>query len=129
MRTVMQKFTLRIPNDLIITSNRTSEIWRRRKLKDYVHPAVQVLARDLEPMGKATIHVGITKRTRGAYDPANLTDTCKPGVDQLVRMGVLDEDDYHHVMGPWPYHRGVDKRLQGCTDFTFVLTPYSTIPF
>lgn len=126
----MQQFDMTIPNNLVISSNRQAQIWLRKKLKDYCAETVPYLIRGLEPVGKATIHVGVTKRTNNRYDPVNLTDTAKPIVDQLVKAGVLDEDDHRHVFGPWMFHKGTDKRLVGAVKFTVVLTDYSPgIPF
>lgn len=124
-----QQFTIDLPADLVISSNRQALIWKRKKLKDHCAQTIPYLARKLDPMGKATIHVGVTKRTNGRYDPVNLSDTAKPMVDVLVGMGLLDEDDHRHVMGPWMYHRGTDKRLHGAIRFTLIFTKYSELPF
>lgn len=127
---MMQTLTLTIPNELVISSNRQADIWKRKKLKDYCAQAIPLLARSLTPMGKATIHIGVIKRTNNIYDPVNLTDTAKPMVDQLVKAGVLDEDDHRHVYGPWLYHKGTDKKLLSAHRFTITLTDYSAgIPF
>lgn len=122
---MIQSFSVRIPTGLVISSNRQADIWKRKRLKDYCAQTVPYLVRGLEPVGKATIHVGVTKRTNNRYDPVNLTDTAKPIVDQLVKAGVLDEDDHRHVFGPWLYHKGIDKKLVDAIRFTVVLTEYS----
>lgn len=106
-----QQFTMLVPMELAISNNRTAQVWKRQKVKDGMKALTREAAKDRYPVGKATIWVGIEKRTRGAYDPVNLTDTFKAMVDELVTMGVLDEDDYHHVSGPWLFHQGVDKHL------------------
>ena len=106
-----QQFAMLIPQEYSISNNRMSPTWLRKKTKDGMQALTREAARDRYPVGKATIWVGIEKRTRGAYDPVNLTDTFKGCVDELVNMGVLDEDDYHHVSGPWLFHQGVDKHL------------------
>ena len=50
--------------------------------------------------------------------------------DELVNMGILDEDDYRHVTGPFVYHAGVDKRIpEKHIRATVTLTDYSTTPF
>ena len=127
---MMQTFSLTIPNQLVISSNRQADIWKRKRLKDHCAQVVPYLARSLDPVGKATIHVGVTKRTNNRYDPVNLTDTAKPIVDQLVKAGVLDEDDHRHVFGPWLYHKGTDKKLLDAIRLTVVITDYSpNIPF
>lgn len=125
-----QQFTMLIPQEYTISNNRASPLWLRKKVKDGISGLTTVHGRDLYPCGKATIYVGITKRTRGAYDPVNLSDSLKPCVDALVRMGVLDEDDYHHVMGPFLWHAGVDKRIPARhLRATVTLTDYSITPF
>lgn len=122
----MQTLAVTIPNQLVISSNRQAHVWLRKKLKDYCAQTIPYLARSLDPVGKATIHVGVTKRTNNRYDPVNLTDTAKPMVDQLVKAAILDEDDHRHVFGPWLYHKGTDKKLIDATRFTLILTDYST---
>lgn len=125
-----QQFTMTIPQEFTITNNRASPIWLRRKVKDGISALTRTYAANLYPVGKASIYVGITKRTRGAYDPVNLSDSLKPAVDTLVSMGILDEDDYHHVMGPFLWHAGVDKRIPARhIQATVTMTDYSTIPF
>lgn len=119
-----------IPQEFSISNNRTSPIWLRKRVKDGIQELTREAAKDRYPVGKATIWVGITKRTKGAYDPVNLVDTFKGMVDELVNMGILDEDDYHHVMGPFLWHKGVDKNLPARhIRATITLTDYSTTPF
>lgn len=118
-----------IPQGLVISSNRRAETWLRKRVKDELKPQAHALGLSLAPMGKATIHVGITKRTRGKYDPVNLSDTFKPVVDGLVEAGVLDEDDYAHVLGPFCFHKGIDKTLVKSIRATIYLSEYSEIPF
>ena len=100
-----------IPTELTISNNRTAQVWKRKKVKDALQALTREAAKGRYPVGKANIYVGIEKRTRGAYDPVNLTDTFKGVVDELVNMGVLDEDDYHHVGGPWLWHMGVNNTI------------------
>lgn len=106
-----QQFTLTIPMDAVITSNRKAETWRRTKTKNLLRALTRTAAADRYPIGKATIWVGITKRTAVLYDPQNLVDTFKGCIDELVTMGVLDEDNHRYVAGPWLYHEGIDKNL------------------
>lgn len=125
-----QQFTMLIPQEFTISNNRSSPIWLRKRVKDGITALTHTHARGLTPVGKATIYVGITKRTKGAYDPVNLSDSMKPCVDAMVAMGLLDEDDYHHVLGPWLFHAGVGKRIPaGHLRATITLTKYSTTPF
>lgn len=113
-----------------ITNNRTSPIWLRKKTKDGMRALTREAAKDRYPVGKANIYVGITKRTGTLYDPANLTDTFKGMVDELVTMGILDEDNHRFVTGPFVYHAGTDKRLAPRTMRALItLTDYSTTPF
>lgn len=124
-----QQFSMTIPMDLTISNNRASPIWLRKRVKDGIAQLTREAAANLYPCGKATIYVGIHKRTKGLYDPVNLSDTAKAAVDVLVQLGVLDQDDYRHVAGPWLYHAGVDKRLpEKHLRATFTLTDYTTIP-
>ena len=125
-----QQFTMLIPTELTISNNRTAQVWKRKKVKDGIQALTREAAKDRYPVGKANVYVGIHKRTNGAYDPVNLVDTFKGMVDELVNMGILDEDDYRHVGGPWLYHHGVDKRIpEKHIKATVTLTDYSTIPF
>ena len=119
-----------IPTEYTISNNRTAQVWKRKKVKDALQALTREAAKDRYPVGKANIYVGIEKRTRGAYDPVNLTDTFKGVVDELVNMNILDEDDYHHVTGPFVYHAGIDKHIPAKhIRATVLLTEYSTTPF
>ena len=125
-----QTFTLSIPQDALITSNRSAPIWRRSKTKDLMRALTREAAQWIPPCGSASIFVGIVKRTDGRYDPTNLTDTFKGCIDELVTLGVLEDDDHRHVMGPFLYHAGVDKRIPVKTIRALVtLTDYSPTPF
>lgn len=110
-----QQFQMLIPMEFTISNNRTTQTWLRQKVKNGMQELTRAAAMDRYPVGKATIWVGIEKRTRGAYDPVNLADTFKGCIDELVNMGVLDDDDYRHVAGPWIYHAGIDKHLPART--------------
>lgn len=124
-----QTFTIDFPLSHVITSNRRADTWRRQKTKNLMRELTRAAAKDLYPCGSATIFVGVTKRTKGAYDPVNLTDTVKGGIDMLVDMGVIDEDNHQHLQGPWLYHKGVDKTLDKTIRLTFTLTDYKPIQF
>jgi len=125
-----QQFTMLIPTELTISNNRTAQVWKRKKVKDGIRALTREAAKDRYPVGKASIYVGIEKRTKGAYDPVNLSDTFKACVDELVNMGILDEDNYRHVMGPFLWHKGVDKRIPvKHIRATVTLTTYSETPF
>lgn len=106
-----QQFVMLIPTEYTISNNRTAQVWKRKKVKDALQALTREAAKDRYPIGKANIYVGIEKRTRGAYDPVNLSDTFKGVVDELVNMNILDEDDYHHVGGPWLWHMGVNNTI------------------
>lgn len=125
-----QQFSMLIPQEYTISSNRTAQVWRRTKTKDGMRALTREAAADRYPVGKASIYVGITKRANNAYDPVNLTDTFKGMVDELVTMGILDEDNHRYVLGPFIYHAGVDKRIpEKHMRATITLTDYSTTPF
>lgn len=124
-----QQFTMTIPMEYVISNNRLSKIWLRKKVKDGMSSLTLTAAKDRYPVGKADITVGIEKRTNGAYDPTNISDTFKGCVDALVRMGILDEDNYRHVGGPWLYHLGVDKHIPaGHIRATVMLLDYTGRP-
>lgn len=125
-----QEFTMTVPLDLTVSSNRTAERWKRGKVKDAMRALTRANARHLVPMGSATITVGIVKRTAGKYDPSNLSDSFKGCVDELVTMGVLDEDDWTHVLGPLMCHRAVDRTMPvGQLRAVVTLTEYTGWPF
>lgn len=124
------QFMLTVPLDLTVSSNRTAPIWQRQRVKDLMRGLTRAAARNLDPVGSATVYIGITKRTKGRYDPVNLADTFKGCLDELVTMGILDDDDYEHVMGPFLYHRGTDACLPPRTLRALVtLTEYADTPF
>lgn len=119
-----------IPMEYSISNNRASPIWLRKRVKDGMRELTREAAKDRYPVGKANIYVGITKRTGTLYDPQNLGDTFKGMVDELVTMGILDEDNHKFVGGPWVYHAGTDKRLAPRTMRALItLADYSTTPF
>ena len=125
-----QQFTMLVPTELTISNNRTAQVWKRKKVKDGIRALTREAAKDRYPVGKVNIYVGIHKRTGTLYDPVNLTDTFKGMVDELVTMGILDEDDHKHVTGPFVYHAGTDKRLAPRTlRATIPFTDYSETPF
>lgn len=124
-----QTFTMTVPLALTICSNRRAETWKRQKVKDAMRALTRTHGARLYPCGAATIHVGVTKRTGGKYDPTNLTDTMKGPIDELVTMGILEDDDYRHVSGPWLYHAGIDRSLPvKHLRFTVWLTDYQAVP-
>lgn len=100
-----------------ISNNRNSPVWLRKKVKDYLGPATRkhATAVNIPHYDNADVYVGIIKRTRGHYDPQNLSDTFKPVIDELVNIGILAGDDYTHMRGPWCYHLDVDKALPART--------------
>lgn len=125
-----QQFTLTIPMTDVISNNRDARTWKRTKTKNTMRALTRSAAQTLIPCGKATIYVGITKRTGTLYDPQNLVDTFKGCIDELVTLGILDEDNHQHVLGPFLYHAGTDKRLPPQTmRATVTLTNYSPITF
>ena len=125
-----QQFSMTIPMEYVISNNRMSPVWLRRKVKDGIAELTREAAQDRYPCGKASIYVGIHKRTGTLYDPVNLVDTFKPMVDTLVNMGILDEDNHRFVTGPFVYHAGTDKRLAPRTmRATVTLTDYAEVPF
>ena len=124
-----QRFAMLVPLGLTVSSNRTAERWKRQKVKDAMRALTRTHAAGLYPCGSASIYVGLVKRTAGKYDPQNTSDTWKGMVDELVDMGVLDEDDHHHVLGPLAYHHGIDRDLpKGHLRAVVTLTDFAPIP-
>jgi len=124
-----QRFEMLVPLDLTVSSNRTAERWKRQKVKNAMRALTRTHAAGLTPCGSASIYVGLVKRTAGRYDPQNTSDTWKGMVDELVDMGVLDEDNYRHVLGPLAYHHGVDRDLPtGYLRAVVTLTDFAPIP-
>ena len=124
-----QRFDMLVPLDLTVSSNRTAERWKRQKVKDAMRALTRTHAAGLTPCGSASIYVGLVKRTAGKYDPSNTSDTWKGMADELVDMGVLDGDDYSHVLGPLPYHHGIDRDLPtGHLRAVVTLTDFAPIP-
>lgn len=67
-----------------------------------------VAARDMEPIPTPVrIIAHIWKPRRGRYDPMNLWPTLKGAIDGFVEAGLLEDDDYKHVIGPDIRHGGV----------------------
>ncbi|MCQ9384392.1 hypothetical protein [Brevibacterium moorei] len=79
--------------------------------KQLIAQLTAVSARGLKPVGRATVVCGVVKATRQAYDAQNMQPSLKAVVDQLVRMGVLDEDSNRFVTGPLIVPAGVDRGL------------------
>lgn len=124
-----QRFTMMVPLDLTVSSNRRAQTWKRQKVKDAMRALTRAHAVVLYPCSRATINVGVVKRTAGEYDPGNLADTFKGMVDELVTMGILDEDNYRHVLGPILYHHGIDRDLpKGHLRAVVTLTDWAPAP-
>lgn len=124
-----QTFTMTIPLDLTVSSNRTAETWKRNKVKNQMRALTRVHGRRLTPCGSASVYVGLVKRTAGLYDPSNTSDTWKGLADELVDMGVVDADDWRHMLGPIPYHHGIDKTIAtGHLRAMVTLTDYVSVP-
>jgi len=62
---------------------------------------------DLTPYeGTVRIVAHIYKPRLGRYDPGNLYPTAKACIDGIVDAGLLNDDDYKHVIGPDMRHGG-----------------------
>ena len=67
-----------------------------------------VAARNLDPLTPPVrIVAHIWKPRKGRYDPNNLADTTKAIVDGFVDSGLLEDDSFHHVIGPDHRHGGI----------------------
>lgn len=132
-----QTFTVDLPNTLVLNANQRLHWAPKAERTRSIIAATQTLARKhrVRPQGKATIYIGVTKATKRSFDAQNLYPTFKAIVDALVRLGILDEDDNAHVIGPCGYQAGVNKTLAAHghtperTRFTITLTEYSPLNF
>src|SRR5690625_7800608 len=102
-----QQFTMLVPTELTISNNRTAQMWKRKKVKDGIRALTREAAKDRYPVGKASIYGGFEKRTKGAYDPGNLSDTFKACGGERANMRILDDDDTRHGMSPLAWDKGV----------------------
>lgn len=62
---------------------------------------------------RVEINAYIYRARNGRYDPGNLYPTAKACVDGLVDAGLVVDDDYQHVDGPFLRHGGKDKHHPG----------------
>lgn len=107
-----QTFTVEIPQTWILNANDRHSHWSKRSGPTrHIIQATQIAARRLEPLERATIFIGVVKPTRRQYDAMNLYPTAKACVDALVRLNKIPDDTNAHVIGPWLYQHGTDKRL------------------
>lgn len=63
-------------------------------------------------LDRAAIRVDVLPRTRGRYDPNNVSPMSKAIVDGLVDAGVLDDDDATRLDGP-DHRPGPPAELRG----------------
>ena len=137
---MIQQFTVTVPLPVVISANHRLHHQERARRTRQIIALVRRSARHIEPMDAATIWGAVTKATARSYDVQNLQPTVKAIVDALVRspLSVLPDDDNTHVMGPWLYHKGIDRGLAKKSAlqpervrFTITLTDYrpDTIPF
>lgn len=124
-----QRFTMMVPLDLVVTSNRSAQTWKRKKVKDSIRALTRKQGAGLYPCGRATVNVGLVKRNAGIYDPSNTSDTWKGLADELVDMGVVASDDWRNMLGPIPYHHGIDRDLPvGVLRAVVTLTDWTPTP-
>lgn len=137
---MIQQFTVTVPLPVVISANHRLYHHERARRTKQIIALTQTAARHLDQVEAATIWGAVTKATNRAYDVQNLQPTVKAIVDALVRtpLSVLPDDDNTHVMGPWLYHKGIDRGLAKKNalqpervKFTITLTDYrpDTIPF
>lgn len=119
-------FLVKVQRDHLVHSNRNADKWRRDRLKKDVDKQVRWRAKQLTPVGRARVWVGVIKGNRNVYDPANLTDSMKPAVDALVKAGIVHDDNFKFVQGPWLFHLGYDKRLRDVVEFIVCVSPWGT---
>ena len=87
-------------------SNRT-KAWREETSRLAFESGSPVL------MEHAWIDVYVHMATNRRYDPGNRYPTAKACVDGLVDAGLVEDDDYKHVSGPFLHHGGKDKDNPG----------------
>lgn len=137
---MIQQFMVTVPLPVVISANHRLHHHERARRTKQIIEIVRRSARHLEPVEAATVWGAVTKATARSYDVQNLQPTVKAIVDALVRtpLSVLPDDDNAHVMGPWLYHKGIDRGLAKKNAlqpervrFTITLTDYrpDTIPF
>lgn len=137
---MIQQFTVTVPLPVVISANHRLHHQERARRTRQIIEIVRRSARHVEPVEAATIWGAVTKATNRSYDVQNLQPTAKAIVDALVRrpLAVLPEDDNTHVMGPWLYHKGIDRGLAKKNalqpervKFTITLTDYRPehVPF
>ncbi|MCP3426012.1 hypothetical protein NBM05_08355 [Rothia sp. AR01] len=58
-------------------------------------------------LNRVRIDASVFKARANRYDPANLYPTAKAVVDGLVDYGLVVDDDWRHVEGPFLHHGGI----------------------
>lgn len=121
----VQCLLLSIPPGMAVSANSTAHYGQRHKLRNATRPQALLQARRMKCVERATIWAGVVKGNRNRYDPANLADTFKAGVDGIVEAGVLPDDSWRYVRGPWPFHLGYQKNLGRAVKVVLAVAPWS----
>mgnify|MGYP002724285546 CR=1 FL=1 len=112
-----------IPQRLWMTSNHRlswqAKSRRSRELRELAHWSCR--AHRLKPMKRARVFVDIQYPTQHPSDPSNAEPTFKPLIDGMIDYGVLIDDSWQYLEGPYPRRAdGLSKRGFHVMRFEFV---------
>lgn len=114
----MQTWTLFVPvaqNEQINSNHRIHHHKRAgmtRVLRQRAHTLAEANnAPALLPRVEVNAH--IIRPNNRKYDPGNLYPTAKAIVDGLVDAGLMEDDDWRHLEGPFMRHGGINPDTPG----------------
>lgn len=113
-----QTVDVRVPASVVLNSNQRLHFRPKGERTAQIRMLGKLAGRTMYPVPasvKVRIDVAVWKGHGGRYDPANLYPTVKAIVDGLGDAGVLVDDDWKHVDGPYIRHGGVNPALKGRT--------------
>lgn len=89
------------PCEWITANGRIHHMKRAKLTREWRSATRKALPEGVEPFtGPVHITAHIWKPRAGRWDPNNWCLTTKAMVDELVSLGLLDDDDHEHVIGP-----------------------------
>jgi hypothetical protein len=100
------------PLDKILTANHGNRHWTYRSgLTKTWRDGAQTICKALKipPMQHAVIHISWNPPDNRRRDSANCYPTAKAVVDGVVAAGVLPDDDWRHVDGPYMHMGPITK--------------------
>ena len=101
--------TLFVPkaDEWLNSNQRPHRMVKAKRIKAWRAAAARAVPADWAPFeGQVRVIAEIWKNRGGRYDPNNLAGTTKACVDGFVSAGILEDDDWHHVIGPDHRHGG-----------------------